>query len=235
MALDPSMRRFLGLYGDQQEKQNDGMFVRPCWRPQSIDEAYALIDEHPWALVINNGDDGPFCTNLPLLLDRSRGEKGTLLGHIARPNEHTAALFGAKEPTLAVFQGPFSYVTPSWYPNRDMPGTYYNTAVHCYGRIRPQSDAELEKTLGILNDRMERPIPGGWKMDEVPHSEITRRIPYIAGFELEIERLEAKFKLGQDEPRKDALAVADRLSSSTEESQRRLGAMTRKASEGRPE
>jgi transcriptional regulator len=107
--------------------------------------------------------------------------------------------------------------------------------VHCYGRIRPQSDAELEATLRVLSDRMEGPIPGGWKVDEVPRSEITRRLPYIAGFELEIDRLEAKFKLGQDEPRKDAMAVADRLSAAPEESQRRLGEAVRRANEGRTE
>src|SRR5712691_4177582 len=205
------------------------MFVRPCWRPQSPDEAYQIIDKNLWALLINNGSDGPLVTNLPLLLDRANSRFGTLLGHLARANEHALALFAAKEPTLAVFHGPYSYVSPSWYPNRDMPGTFYYTAVHCYGRIRAQSEAELEATLKVLNDRMERPIPGGWKMDEVPHSEITRRLPNIAGFELEIERLEAKFKLGQDEPRKDAMAVADRLTASPDLSQRQLGEAVRRA------
>lgn len=211
------------------------MFVRPCWRPQSQEETHQLIDEHLWALLINNGADGPFVTNLPLMLDRSRGEFGTLLGHLARANEHVEYLFDAKEPTLAVFHGPYSYVTPSWYPGRDMPGTYYYTAVHCYGRIRAQSDADLEATLKVLSDRMERPIPGGWRMDEVPRSEITRRLPNIAGFEMEIERLEAKFKLGQDEPRRDALAVADRLIASPEPSQRELGEATKRANVNRPQ
>lgn len=211
------------------------MFVRPCWRPQSQEDTYQLIHDHPWALLVNNGDGGPLVTNLPLLLDRTRGKFGTLLGHLARANEHAEILFAASEPTLAVFHGPYSYVTPSWYPNRDMPGTYYYTAVHCYGRIRMQSDAELEATLEVLNDRMERPIPGGWRMDEVPHSEITRRLPSIVGFELEIERLEAKFKLGQDEPLKDALAVADRLTASPESSHRALGEAVKRENVNRPQ
>jgi transcriptional regulator len=205
------------------------MFVRSCWRPQSFQETYRLIDDYPWALLVNNGDEGPFVTNLPLLLDRARGRFGTLLGHLARANDHAGILFAQSAPTLAVFQGSYSYVTPSWYPGRDMPGTYYYTAVHCYGRIRPQSDAELEATLHVLNDRMERPIPGGWHMHEVPHSEITRRIPNIAGFELEIERLEAKFKLGQDEPRRDAIAVGERLMASPDSAHRQLGEAVRRA------
>ena len=211
------------------------MFVRPCWRPRSIEEALGLIDENIWALLVNNGPGGPLVTNLPLLLDRTRGKSGILLGHIARSNQHARALFASEAPTLAVFHGPWSYVTPSWYPNRDMPGTYYYTAVHCYGRVREQSDAELEATLRILNDRMEKPVPGGWSMDEVPHSDITRRLPHIVGFELEIERLEAKFKLGQDEPRKDALAVAGHLASSPDPLKRGLSEQVRAANFDRSE
>jgi len=211
------------------------MFVRPCWQPQSLDDAYQLIDDFPWALLVNNGDDGPSVTNIPLLLDRHRGPRGTLLGHLARANAHAEALFAARTPALAVFHGPYSYVTPSWYPNRDMPGTYYYSAVHCYGRVRPQNDRELEATLERLNNRMEAPIPGGWKMDEVPHSEIARRLPAIVGFEIEIERLEAKFKLGQDEPRKDALAVADRLRASSDPCHRQLGEAVRRANINRTE
>ena len=211
------------------------MFVRPVWRPQSPEEAYQIIDENLWALLVSNGDDGPLVTNLPLMLDRGRGPHGTLLGHISRANEHAKALFESKTPALAVFHGPYSYVTPSWYPQRDMPGTYYYTSIHCYGSVRPQNEQDLERTLRVLNDRMEQPIPGGWRVDEVPRSEITRRLPMIAGFEFEIERLEAKFKLGQDEPKKDAMAVATRLLSSKDPEQRKLGVLTRRANINRAE
>jgi transcriptional regulator len=115
-----------------------------------------------------------------------------------------------------------------------MPSTYYYMAVHCYGRVREQSSAELERTLGVLNDRMEGPLPDGWRMDEIPHSEITRRLPHIVGFELEIERFEAKFKLGQDEPLRDALAVADRLAATDEPASVALAGAIRHENAGRP-
>lgn len=209
------------------------MFVRPCWKPWDADAAYDLIGSYPWALLVQNGDDGPIATNLPLYLDRSRGPHGTLVGHIARANDHARVLEESGGPALAIFEGPQSFVTASWYPNRDMPGTYYYTAVHCAGRIRILSEAAVEAALGELNRRMEGPIPNGWKMDEVPRSEITRRLPAIVGFELQVERLEAKFKLGQDEPLKDALAVAERLSASDDPSARALAGMVRRANAGR--
>jgi transcriptional regulator len=211
------------------------MFVRPCWKPRTRGEMYRLIEDHPWALLVNNGDEGPYATNLPLLLDRSRGEHGTLVGHIARTNEHARALEAATTPTLAVFEGPYSYVTPAWYPDRDMPSTYYYTAVHCYGRVHLQTDVELERWLAVLTGRMEAQVDNGWKMSEVPHSEITRRLPFILGFELPVERIEGKFKLGQDEPRRDALAVSVHLARATDPSHRALAEMTRLYNEDRPD
>jgi transcriptional regulator len=211
------------------------MFVRPCWRPRTDEELFGLIDDNEWALLVSNGEEGPCATNIPLLLDRSRGKHGTLVGHIARANDHAQVLQTAKTPALAIFEGPYSYVTASWYPNRDMPSTYYYTAVHCYGRLRLQTDAELELWLGKLNDRMEARFPDGWKLTEVPHSEITRRLPHIMGFEIEIERIAGKFKLGQDEPKKDAMAVHEQLARSSDPSHRALARTIREYNSDRPE
>ena len=74
------------------------MFVRPCWRPTSPQDAIEIIDRNPWALLVSNGEDVPFATNLPLAagadLIKSQTAKATqfLIGHIARGNEHAHAL-----------------------------------------------------------------------------------------------------------------------------------------------
>lgn len=187
------------------------MFVRPCWIPASEDDAIDLIERNPWALLVSNGPDGPLATNLPLLFDERRTDCKILLGHIARANAHWPLLRECKEQSLAIFEGPWSYITASWYPGRDMPSTYYYTAVHCYGRLEWQQEDELDRSLELLAQRMETPIPGGWKTSEIPRSEITRRFASIAGFAFHVERIEAKFKLGQDEPLRDAMAVANQL------------------------
>ena len=193
------------------------MFVRPCWRPASENDAMELIEKNPWALLASNGPEGPIATNLPLLLDANRLGEKVLFGHIAKANEHWSLLRQAGGNVLAIFEGPWSYVTASWYPKRDMPSTYYYTAVHCYGRLQWQSEEELDTALEILTRRMETPIPGGWATNEIPRGEITRRFASIAGFWFHVERMEAKFKLGQDEPLADAMAVAERLESSNDE------------------
>lgn len=211
------------------------MFVRSCWKPRSEEELFPFIEAHPWSLLVNNGSDGPYATNLPLLLDRSRGKFGTLVGHIARANAHAQVLRTTEIPTLAIFQGPYSFVSGSWYPNRDMPSTYYYTAVHCYGGIHIQSDSDLEHWIEILTNRMESSFTNGWKLADVPPSDIKRRLPAIMGFEIEIARLEGKFKLGQDEPKKDALAVSQILERSSTTSDVELSRLIREYNANRKE
>lgn len=213
------------------------MFVRDCWKPRSEAEIFDLMEQNPWGLLVSNGTpatnevlSGPFATNLPLIL--SRGDI-TLTSHIARANAHALALLRDKAQVLAIFQGPSSYVTASWYPKRDMPPTVYYTAVHCYGSITFQEDANLRAALEELTQLHEEPFPNGWQTSDIPEKDITRRLPAILGFRIRIERLEAKFKLGQDEPKRDALAVAEHLIASEDPRNRALGEMTRRYNEDR--
>jgi transcriptional regulator len=214
------------------------MFVRPCWQPASPQDALTLIEQHPWALLVSNGDDGPLATNLPLLIENSsedaskvpssREAKLVLIGHLARANEHARYLANSSVPSLAIFEGPWSYVTASWYPGRDMPSTYYYTAVHCYGSIELQDEPALDASVENLTRKMESSYPDGWRTDEIPRQAITRRYAAIVGFRMHVTRLEAKFKLGQDEPIRDALAVADVLENREAPEARGLAGMIRK-------
>jgi transcriptional regulator len=115
-----------------------------------------------------------------------------------------------------------------------MPPTVYYTAVHCYGPLVFQDHAQLRESLEDLTLRSEAGIPDGWQTHEIPDAAIQRRLPAILGFELRIERLEAKFKLGQDEPKRDAMAVAERLLKSTNPQDVALGTMVYRYNEARP-
>jgi transcriptional regulator len=209
------------------------MFVRPSWQPQTQQDVYDIIVQNSWGLLVSNGVEGPDATNLPFVLDTSRGEKGVLTSHLARANAQALALQKLTTPALAMFHGPSSYVTASWYPGRDMPPTVYYSAVHCYGPLVFQDQAQLRDAVETLTARSEQGVPDGWKTSEIPDEAIVRRLPAILGFELKIERLEAKFKLGQDEPKRDAMAVAEKLLQSENPRDKALGAMVYRYNEGR--
>jgi transcriptional regulator len=203
--------------------------------PASQQDVFDIITQNPWGLLVSNGQNGPDVTNLPFVLDQTRGTNGVLTSHLSRANAHADSLKSLREPALAVFHGPRSYITASWYPDRDMPPTVYYSAVHCYGPLVFQDQAELRASVETLTERSEAPIPQGWKIQEIPQEDVLRRLPAILGFELHIERLEAKFKLGQDEPKRDAMAVAERLLKSDRPGDVALGAMVYRYNEARPE
>jgi transcriptional regulator len=58
---------------------------------------------------------------IPFLIYPDESEFGTLRAHVARGNPQWREL-GAVEECLVVFQGPHSYVTPSWYATKQETG-----------------------------------------------------------------------------------------------------------------
>ncbi len=162
------------------------MFVRQSWLPQSQQGPYYTTSlcktpEDCWSQMECRGPDA---TNLPFVLDASRGEKGVLTSHLARANAQALALQKLTEPALAVFHGPSSYVTASWYPGRDMPPTVYYSAVHCFGPLVFQDQDQLRDAVETLTARNEQGVPDGWKTSEIPNEAIVRRLPAILGFEV---------------------------------------------------
>src|ERR1700676_3263322 len=99
---------------DERRMRKATLDVRQAMFEAQIDEeVYSFIEQNLWALLVNNGEQGPFATNLPLLLDRSAGSRGVLVGHLTRANAHAEAIQSATTPTLAIFQGPLTYVSSS--------------------------------------------------------------------------------------------------------------------------
>jgi len=115
-----------------------------------------------------------------------------------------------------------------------MPPTVYYTAVHCYGSLCFQDNGVLREAIEELTNRSEAGVPDGWRTSEIPECDITRRLPKILGFDLLINRMQAKFKLGQDEPKRDAMAVGERLLQSEDPEDRVLGDLVVRFNENRP-
>lgn len=84
-------------------------------RPQVLHEAIRAIK---LATVVTFDIDGDcyHTTAMPMVL-RFDGEKPVLDGHVARGNPHWRALEKPKR-SMAIFQGPQAYISPSWYPSK---------------------------------------------------------------------------------------------------------------------
>lgn len=159
---------------------------------------FEFIDNHPFGLLISQVDGAPFVTHLPLLLDRNVGSKGTLLGHVARPNPQWRHLVG--QQVLSVFNGPHAYISPSWYEADKVVPTWNYVAVHVYGRATLiEEPSQLVELVRRLTERMEQARPKPWTFD-VNDPYVNRAAAGIVGFRIEVERIEGKWKLNQNHP-----------------------------------
>ncbi len=177
------------------------MYSKPEFAPLSRDDVFGLIEAAAFATVVTSGPQGLVVSHLPFVLDRTRGANGTLVSHLARANPHSALIAQGRE-TVAVFQGPRGYISPSWYPRnpvRDSAPTWNFAVVHCHGNPVPLDDHGTARHLLQLVDVLEKDRDDRWRMRELGPGGMERRIPGIIGFDMPIERLEAKFKMGQDE------------------------------------
>lgn len=189
------------------------MYTKPEFAPLSADEVFGLIEAAAFASVVTAGPDGLAASHLPFVLHRGRGENGTLVSHLAAANPH-AALLAEGRATLAIFHGPHGYISSSWYPRqpvRDSAPTWNFAVVHCHGRPVPLDGPATARHLVELVEVLEKDRPDRWRMRELGPGGMERRLPHVFGFELPIERLEAKFKMGQDERLYDTAAAIEAL------------------------
>ena len=186
-----------------------------------------FITQHSFATLISTVEGRHFATHLPLLLERRPSSRGFLLGHVARANPHWRAFDGAQE-CLAIFPGPHAYISPSWYATTPAVPTWNYAAVHVYGLPRL---IEEKARLSLLVDRLVRVYEAGmarpWPGD-LPEEYRANLLKAIVGFEMEIDRIEGKFKLGQGRSREDQFGVLDHLEASKDPLAQALGTFTRK-------
>ena len=180
------------------------MYIPAAFRETRPDVLHALIRQHSFGPLVSQLEGELIATHLPFLLEAERGPNGTLLGHMARANPHWRA-FSQSAESLAIFQGPHAYISPSWYVSEAAVPTWNYTAVHAYGRARLIDEAcrvreLLEATVGTFEAAFAEP----WSTARLSDEYITNLARGIVAFEIPIARLEGKRKLSQNRPVADA-------------------------------
>lgn len=164
-------------------------------------------------------------THIPCYMDRTRGEFGTIFGHISKNNPQNLT-FDGEHAAVIVFRGPHGYISPSWYakPETSVP-TWNFGVVHASGKLQGVSDkVTLRKMLAKLIDKNEDYKKSTYDFSKLPDSYIGGMLGGIVGFEMKIELLEGKFKLGHERGEAERKNVVERLKA--EKHERSLGEFT---------
>jgi transcriptional regulator len=202
------------------------MYLPRSFQEQDSERLLGLMRRFSFATLVTAQDGVPFASHLPFLVEPGAEGPGRLLSHMARPNPQWRA-FAEDRDVLVIFQGPHTYVSPSWYVTEPNVPTWNYAVVHAYGR--PRVIEEPSESLRILRELVstyESGFEKPWSMERVGDY-AQRLLPGIVAFEIRLSRLEGKFKLNQNRAPEDRRAVMEQLEKSGDPEQRAVGALMR--------
>ena len=187
------------------------MYVPKHFAPPDDEAVRELLRQHGAADLVTSTDQGLRATLLPFVLDESGGDgPDRLLGHVARTNEHWQ--LPALGEALVIVRGPDAYVSPSWYATKREHGrvvpTWNYVTAHVHGRLVVHDDPVwVEALVRRLTAKHEGHREHPWSVDDAPPPYVAGQLRAIVGIEVEVTRVEAKWKLSQNRPEADQQGV----------------------------
>lgn len=157
-----------------------------------------FVARYPFAFISGvDRDHKPIATQIPVFIEEKNGKK-VLRGHLMRNTDHHRA-FEQNDNVLVVFTGHHTYVSATWYTNKNWPSTWNYMSVHVNGKIRFVQDEELIDVLRMTSLYFEKNDRNSPTIYDNLSPELTARlIKAIVAFEIEIIELDTVFKLSQD-------------------------------------
>jgi len=200
-------------------------------RPEVLHD---LIERHPLGTLVTHSGGILDANHIPFALNSRSGPQGMLLGHVARANPVWKEV-ASGDSVLVIFRAEHAYISPDWYPSkheahRQVP-TWNYRVVHVHGRLQVRDDARFVRgVVSRLTHEHEDARPTPWRMADAPPDYLDGMIANIVGIEVEITRLEGKFKLGQNREARDIRGAAEAL---TREGHGALGQLMRELPQAR--
>lgn len=204
------------------------------------ENSFAILVTHPLTLrqvpdPQGSGAGAPFATHLPLVIDADE-DKVVIKGHLAKANPqwqqfamredsltqpHSSSLRSEDAPptgegsapeALVIFHGPHAYISPANYESRQSVPTWNYIAVHAYGvpRIVDTKEAMLDAMIA----QYEPAHLQQWHEQSEKYK--AGMLAGIVAFEIDVTRLEGKYKLSQNRPEADRRRVAESLGQSSD-------------------
>jgi transcriptional regulator len=191
------------------------MYVPVHFKEDRIPVLHDAIRKYGFGTLVTSSEQELEASHLPLLLDSEPAPLGTVLGHVARANPQWQRVKPDFQ-ALAIFLGPNTYITPSWYSTKQQNGkvvpTWNYLAIHAYGTISFFDDpTELRAHVGRMTETHEAPRAAPWAVSDAPADYVDQMLRAIVGFKLRITRLEGKWKMSQNRPEQDVSGVLEGL------------------------
>lgn len=189
------------------------------------EDIFEIIENNSFAILITHSGKRLNAAHIPILLERNEGEFGTLYGHIAAAND----LFSEIDTeALAIFSGPHSYISSSWYETDQSVPTWNYVSAHAYGYVEMLN--ENEDKLKVVNRLVSfyEPEDSGYSTASLNNDYLKGLIKGITAFRMKITKLEGKKKLSQNHTVERQKLVAAKLSASDDQYTRAIAELMKK-------
>jgi len=188
------------------------MYNYPHYKEHDLEKLISFMRDHPFVTLIGSDKNGRIeVTQIPVLVEEKEG-KLFIYGHIAKKSDHHQA-FEENPNALALFTGPHTYVSGSWYSgNPQQASTWNYISIHARGQIRFLDEAALITLLKKLSLRFENNNTASSTVyDNLPNDYKEKLIKAILAFELEITEMDNVHKLSQNRDEKSYDNIVQQL------------------------
>jgi transcriptional regulator len=191
-----------------------------------------FIERYPLGSLVTATESGLDANHIPFVV----ADGGTLHGHIARANPLWREV--VRDATaLVIFQGPDSFISPSWYPskreNARVVPTWNYAVVHAHGVLRCVDDpAWVRSHVEALTREHEGKRDPQWAVTDAPADFVEKMVAAVVGIEISITRLVGKWKVSQNRSISDRLGVVEALEREAVPSGTTLAALMKETLDG---
>jgi transcriptional regulator len=168
------------------------MYIPKLYREEDRQKILEFLNKNNFAILVTYDGDKPIATHLPVEVIETDGML-TLYSHMSHANPQWRT-FGEQD-ALVIFQGAHTYISPRWYNHVNVP-TWNYMNVHVYGKPRLLEGDALYTMLSRLVQTHE--AQSNYRLETLPQSFVQKEMKGIAGFALNVTRLEAGYKLSQN-------------------------------------
>ncbi len=189
------------------------MYIPEIYKNENKEEIQNFIHENGFAILVNQTNNKLWATHIPLVLEINEKNQLQLIGHVSKLNPQGES-FKTNDDVLAIFTGPHSYISSSWYDHENVP-TWNYIAVHVYGKVTLLSYDESVASLKNLVDKYESNSENPIRVEDLSEKTM-REARGITGFKITITSIEATKKLSQNRDAKNYQNIISELEKTNE-------------------
>lgn len=189
------------------------MYISKLYREENREKILEFLHQNDFATVVSHDGERPAASHLLVEVVEDR-DKLFVNGHMSKANPLWKT-FDTNAEILVVFQGPHTYISPTWYNHINVP-TWNYQSVHVYGKPRVITEhAEVYSVLKRLIDRYEK--NSHYSMETLPQDFVMKEMKGIVAFQVEVVRIDANYKLSQNRNDEDYRSIVAHLEQRSDE------------------